>query len=195
MPFPHAGTVRQHQHGAASPAVSVQGHTKKHQGRNFPLSHSWFLTRMGVRTSPLAQVSILCMAGSQRRYHKTYRAARSHKHCPKRRDGGPEAGSSSEREGISTHDDKSVLKFIHGTFPSWHFNSSHYNLISGGPQTENARCRSWLEKTCRLTEEKADSRKGHGVCLLLTKPTCQECPSLAAPCSPASWRQVPGEPC
>lgn len=133
-----------------NPAASVQGTGKStkagYGGRNFPLAHSWFLTRMGAKTSPLVQVSILCMADSQR-CHKTHRTPRSHRQCPKRRDGGAEAARSSDREGISCHNGKSVLKFFNGTFPSWHFNSSHHNLISGGPQAENARCGSWLEKT------------------------------------------------
>lgn len=187
MPFPQAGTARQHQHGAASPAVSVQGHRKKHQiwlwRQELPTFTQLVPHQNGSQDINIVQVRILCMAGSQRRYHKTYRPARSH--YPKRRDGGAEVGSSSEREGISSHDGKSVLKFIHGTFPSWHFDSSHHNLISGGPQAENARCRSWLEKTCRLTEEKADSRKGHGVSLLLTKPTCQECHQSGCPLFPS----------
>lgn len=87
-------------------------------GRNFPLSNSWFLTRVGVRTSPLVQVSILCRADFQRRYHRTYKAVRSHRHWPKRRGGRVETGRSGDREDISSSDGKSVLKFFHGTFPS-----------------------------------------------------------------------------
>lgn len=108
------------------------------------------------------------MADSQR-CHKTHRTQRSHSHGPKRRDGGAEEGRSSEREGISSCDGKSVLKFFHGTFPFWHFSSSHHNLISGGAQAKNAKCKSWLEKTCGLPEEKANSRNGHRVSLLLAK--------------------------
>lgn len=70
-----------------------------------------------IRKSPPVEVSIPCIADSQRRCHKTHRTLRSCTHCPKRRDVGAEARRSSERESISSHDGKSVLKFFHGTFP------------------------------------------------------------------------------